>query len=54
MKHVGNVVGAGPGRRILDVVVPGHVFGDHGDAVGGIFGEEVGRGETGDAGPIQL
>ena len=46
LEHVGNVIGAGPGRGILDVVVPGHMFRDHGDAVGGIFGEEVSGGEA--------
>ena len=48
------VVCAGPGRGVGDVVVTGHVLCDDGDIVLASFGKDEGGGETGDAGTVEI
>jgi hypothetical protein len=43
--HLRHDVGPGPGRRVLDVIVAGHVLGDHGHRVP-LSRELQGRGEA--------
>lgn len=52
MGHIRKIVGSGPGRTVFNIIVSGHVFGDDGDAVGGVLGEEICGGETGHSSAI--
>ena len=51
MEDIREIIGTSPRRCILDVVVTGHVFGENGDAVGGIFRQEICGGEARHTGP---
>jgi hypothetical protein len=41
-RHLRHVAGTGPWRRIFNVVISRHVFRDHCDLVGWVFGEQPG------------
>ena len=49
-----DIVGTGPRRGILNIVVPGHMFSHDGDSVARVLGKKEGRCQGGYAGSIKL